>query len=175
MPFLYNFSPTVVPPPLDWYEWIRVTGYWFLDNADDSTSKKWEPPAGMLDFIDRAHADGKKVVYIGFGSIVVSDPDAMTDCVVQSVLDADVRCILSKGWSDRLSVRKFKPKNEQEQDAAAERETKDGAEGQQFPPEIFSVSSVPHDWLFNRIDAACHHGGGACRRPCLVSSLKSRS
>jgi sterol 3beta-glucosyltransferase len=26
VPFLYNFSPTVVPPPLDWYEWIRVTG-----------------------------------------------------------------------------------------------------------------------------------------------------
>lgn len=26
IPFLYNFSPTVVPPPLDWPEWIRVTG-----------------------------------------------------------------------------------------------------------------------------------------------------
>lgn len=28
VPFLYNFSPTVVPPPLDWPEWIRVTGMW---------------------------------------------------------------------------------------------------------------------------------------------------
>jgi sterol 3beta-glucosyltransferase len=26
VPFLYNFSPVIVPPPLDWYEWIRVTG-----------------------------------------------------------------------------------------------------------------------------------------------------
>lgn len=26
VPFLYNFSPTVVPPPLDWPEWIRITG-----------------------------------------------------------------------------------------------------------------------------------------------------
>lgn len=26
IPFLYNFSPIVVPPPLDWPEWIRVTG-----------------------------------------------------------------------------------------------------------------------------------------------------
>ena len=26
IPFLYNFSPTVVPPPLDWPEWIRITG-----------------------------------------------------------------------------------------------------------------------------------------------------
>ena len=26
VPFLYNFSPTVVPPPFDWPEWIRITG-----------------------------------------------------------------------------------------------------------------------------------------------------
>ena len=26
VPFLYNFSPVVVPSPLDWPEWIRVTG-----------------------------------------------------------------------------------------------------------------------------------------------------
>jgi hypothetical protein len=26
IPFLYNFSPYLVPPPLDWPEWIRVTG-----------------------------------------------------------------------------------------------------------------------------------------------------
>jgi sterol 3beta-glucosyltransferase len=26
VPFLYNFSPSVVPPPLDWHEWIHVTG-----------------------------------------------------------------------------------------------------------------------------------------------------
>ena len=26
VPFLYNFSPTVVPPPLDLPEWIRITG-----------------------------------------------------------------------------------------------------------------------------------------------------
>jgi len=26
IPFLYNFSATVVPPPIDWPEWIRVAG-----------------------------------------------------------------------------------------------------------------------------------------------------
>ena len=26
VPFLYNFSPILVPTPLDWPEWIRVTG-----------------------------------------------------------------------------------------------------------------------------------------------------
>lgn len=170
VPFLYNFSPTVVPPPLDWYEWIRVSGYWFLDNADDSASKKWEPPAGMLDFIQKAHDDGKKVVYIGFGSIVVSDPDAMTECVVQSVIDSDVRAIVSKGWSDRLSVKKDKPKEQQEEEAKEE-EKKKTEEANSYPPEIFSVSSVPHDWLFQRIDAACHHGGGQSPSPHDVSQV----
>lgn len=26
IPFLYNFSQHVVPPPLDWPEWIKITG-----------------------------------------------------------------------------------------------------------------------------------------------------
>ncbi len=68
VPFLYNFSPNVVPPPLDWTEWIHVTGYWFLENADESAAKdkekKWEPPEGLLEFIDNAHNNNKKVVYM---------------------------------------------------------------------------------------------------------------
>lgn len=65
VPFLYNFSPSVVHPPLDWTEWIHVTGYWFLENADESAKKsKWTPPDGLLEFIDKAHERGKKVVYM---------------------------------------------------------------------------------------------------------------
>lgn len=99
----YNFSPSVVPPPLDWPEWIRVTGkcghnsnpprssylthasflfsqgYWFLDDPDDSVHKKWAPPDDLLGFIDRAHEEGKKVVYIGFGSIGASSGVAASD------------------------------------------------------------------------------------------------
>lgn len=68
VPFLYNFSKRVVPPPLDWYEWVHVTGYWFLDGNDDA-GNKWEPPADLVAFLDTAKALGKKVVYIGFGSV----------------------------------------------------------------------------------------------------------
>lgn len=65
VPFLYNFSPTVVPPPLDWTEWIHVTGYWFLDQADQKQGEKsWTPPEGLTDFIDNAHGEKKKVVYM---------------------------------------------------------------------------------------------------------------
>lgn len=163
VPFLYNFSPTVVPPPLDWYEWIRVSGtfpnssvillpsdpelpgYWFLDDADNSTRKKWTPPEDLVSFIDDAHANGKKVVYIGFGSIVVSDPEAMTRCVVDAIVQSGVHAILSKGWSDRLSTKK----GTQPEGHNAELPTPP------LPPQIYSLTSVPHDWLFPRIDAAC--------------------
>lgn len=136
VPFLYNYSPSVVVPPLDYPDWIRITGYWFLSEASD-----WTPPADLMAFIQRARDDGKKLVYIGFGSIVVSDPSALTRTVVESVQKADVRCILSKGWSDRLgdpaSVKSEIP----------------------LPPEIFQIQAAPHDWLFSQIDAAAHHGG----------------
>ncbi|KAH7915122.1 glycosyltransferase family 1 protein [Hygrophoropsis aurantiaca] len=142
IPFLYNFSPSVVPPPLDWPEWIRVTGYWFLDDAEVG-AKKWTPPPDLIPFIDNAHQAGKKVVYIGFGSIVVSDPKAMTRCVIEAVLQSGVYAILSKGWSDRLHTK-----------------TSDASDAEEpLPKQIYSITSIPHDWLFQRIDAACHHGG----------------
>ena len=153
IPFLYNFSPSVVSPPLDYSDWIRVTGYWFLDEASD-----WTPPKDLSDFIQKARTDGKKLVYIGFGSIVVSDPAALTKTVVESVLKADVRCILSKGWSDRLG----------NHDAAVPEVP--------LPPEILQIKSAPHDWLFSQIDAAAHHGGagttGASLRAGLPTIIK---
>src|SRR5712671_3734830 len=39
IPFLYNFSPTLVPPPLDWPEWIRITGMLEFNQNDNSLSQ----------------------------------------------------------------------------------------------------------------------------------------
>ena len=78
------------------YESPLFIGYWFLDDAEVS-AKKWTPPDDLIKFIDEAHTLGKKVVYIGFGSIVVSDPDAMTRCVVEAVKLSDVYAILKIG------------------------------------------------------------------------------
>jgi sterol 3beta-glucosyltransferase len=152
-PFLYNFSPHVVPPPLDWPDWVRVTGYWFLDEGDI-----FKPPTELTAFIEKARTDGKKLVYVGFGSIVIDDPAALTKTVVDSVLKADVRCVLSKGWSDRL-------------------ETKDPSKPEiPLPPEIFQIQQAPHDWLFKQMDAAVHHGGsgttGASLRAGIPTIIK---
>jgi len=135
VPFLYNFSPSVVPPPIDYSDWIRVTGYWFLDEG-----QKFAPPNELANFIAKARADKKKLVYVGFGSIIVPDPAKMTQEVIDAVLAADVRCILSKGWSDR------------HQKSSVENDPN-------MPPEIHVIKSCPHDWLFAQVDAVAHHGG----------------
>ena len=129
-----------------------------MDDSENSTAKKWEPPAELLKFIDKARADEKKIVYIGFGSIVVSDPDAMTKCVLEAVKKSGVRAILSKGWSDRLSVKK------------ADSHATDVHIP--LPPEIHNITAVPHDWLFSRIDAACHHGGAGTTGASLRGASK---
>ncbi|CAG8582655.1 10161_t:CDS:10, partial [Acaulospora colombiana] len=97
--------------------------------------------AEALDFIDDNHKNGKKVVYIGFGSIVVDNPKELTRTIVNSVVKSGVAAILSKGWSDRLQLK-----------------SEDDAEVS-YPSCIYQLKSVPHDWLFPRIDAVVHHGG----------------
>jgi sterol 3beta-glucosyltransferase len=155
IPFLYNFSPSVVAPPLDYSDWTRITGYWFLDEDE------WTPPdefETLKAFMRKARDDEKKLVYIGFGSIVVDDPAAMTKAVVEAVDRADVRCILSKGWSDRLVK-------------------KDAAPEIPLPDFIHQLTyAVPHSWLFTQVDAAAHHGGagttGASLRAGLPTIIK---
>lgn len=157
IPFLYNISPTIFPPSVDFPDWVKVTGYWFLDEgaADD-----FEPLKELVEFMNKARADDKKVVYIGFGSIVVEDAKSLTKAIVEAVLNADVRCILNKGWSDRNSS-----------------PAKDNAEPEvELPEEIYNSGSIPHDWLFPKIDAAVHHGGsgttGATMRAGIPTIIK---
>ncbi|KAI5299894.1 Sterol 3-beta-glucosyltransferase, partial [Ascosphaera atra] len=137
VPFLYNFSPSVVPRPLDFGDHVQVTGYWFLDETSN-----WTPPMELVSFMEKAKTDGKKIVYIGFGSIVVTDPFALTKTIADAIQKSDVRCILSKGWSGKLGH-------------VPSREELDF----KMPPEIYEVASVPHEWLFARVDAVAHHGG----------------
>jgi len=82
----------------------------------------------------------------------------MTRTIVEAIVHSGVHAVLSKGWSDRLQV---KPNGE-----VAEPE-------EPLPPQIFRISSVPHDWLFQRIDAACHHGGAGTTGASLRGMLSA--
>jgi sterol 3beta-glucosyltransferase len=151
VPFLYYFSPSVVIPPLDFSDWIRITGYWWLDEAHE-----WTVDEELVAFIKKARQDNMKLVYVGFGSIPVRDTKQLTQQIVDAVLKADVRCVFSKGWSDHFE--------------------KDKEDASELPKAIFQIRQAPHDWLFKQIDAAVHHGGsgttGASLRAGLPTIIK---
>eukprot|EP01012_Entosiphon_sulcatum_P055986 TRINITY_DN7880_c0_g1_i1.p1 TRINITY_DN7880_c0_g1~~TRINITY_DN7880_c0_g1_i1.p1 ORF type:complete len:1057 (+),score=116.77 TRINITY_DN7880_c0_g1_i1:37-3171(+) len=90
------------------------------------------PSPELVAFLDR----GDQPLYIGFGSIVVDNSAELSRLVVDAIYQAGVRAIVHQGWA-RLG------------------------EGMEVDPnKIFLLANdVPHDWLFPRCAAVCHHGG----------------
>ena len=124
VPYTYLWSPGLVPKPEDWGPEIDIAGFVFLDLASSFT-----PPDSLREFLDA----GDPPVYIGFGSIVVDDPDQFTATVFEAVEKAGVRALVSKGWG--------------------------GLGGGDVPANIYMLENTPHDWLFPRVSAVIHHGG----------------
>jgi sterol 3beta-glucosyltransferase len=89
LPVLYGFSPSVLPQPSDWQN-AKVTGYWFLDAAND-----WTPPKALTNFLQK----GSPPVYIGFGSMGSRKPEETANLVLQALEQSKQRAILLSGWS----------------------------------------------------------------------------
>ena len=125
VPFTYCWSPSLMPKPLDWPSNIDVCGFFFRSLPDYS-------PAPELDSFLR---NGSRPVYIGFGSIVIEDPVAMTQMILGAVRTLGVRAIISRGWS------------------------KLGGEDAVSDDQVFYLGDCPHEWLFQQVSAVVHHGG----------------
>ncbi|MBI2486418.1 MAG: glycosyltransferase family 1 protein [Deltaproteobacteria bacterium] len=123
-PSLFGYSQFVMPKPPDWGDWLHVTGYWFLDRPAE-----WKPPADLVDFL----AAGPPPVYIGFGSVTDSNPEALTEMVLKAFAITGKRGILLTGWA--------------------------GLRKADLPKDVFGLESIPHDWLFPQMAAVVHHGG----------------
>lgn len=153
VPFLYNFSPSVVPKPYDWDKWVDVTGYWFMNEHRTVEAEREidaSIPVGLKNAIANAKAQKKKIVYIGFGSVIVPNPEKMTDAVLGAVEESNVFAIISGGWTA-----------EQAQEAKKAGQAMELMKQRiaQQPASMYYVDSVSHEWLFPRISAALHHGG----------------
>lgn len=135
-PMLHGFSRHVIPKPADYNQNQIFTGYWFLDQESD-----WQPPAELQAFL----ASDPKPVYIGFGSMVDKEAEALTRLVVEALEISGQRAILLGGWTNL------------------------GSEG--LPDTILKVEHVPHEWLFPRVSAVVHHGGAGT----TAASLRSGS
>lgn len=139
VPFVYAWSPSLLPKADEWKEHIDVVGFFTMPTATSYT-----PDAALAKFLDA----GLAPVYIGFGSIVVSDPDALTRLILDAITKAGVRAVLSAGWSDLGGVA--------------------------LPETVHLLKSdIPHDWLFakGRVCAAVHHGGAGTTSASLRAGL----
>ncbi|OHF01558.1 hypothetical protein CORC01_03048 [Colletotrichum orchidophilum] len=122
IPFTYCWSPALVPKPRDWGSHIDVCGFFFRDTPE------YSPPEDLFQFLKA----GPPPVYIGFGSIVLDNPERMVNTILSAVKIAGVRAIISKGWSDL---------------AGSQSES------------VYWIGDCPHEWLFQQVAAVVHHGG----------------
>lgn len=126
IPHTYCWSPALIPKPKDWGAHISISGFYMLNLASEYT-----PSSDLQAFLDA----GPPPVYIGFGSIVLKDPNALTQLIFQAAKKTGQRVLLSKGWGGM------------------------GADELYVPDNVFMLGNVPHDWLFARVSCVVHHGG----------------
>ena len=119
-------SPALIPKPRDWGTHISIAGFYFL-----SLAANYEPERELLEFLEA----GPPPIYIGFGSIVVDDPNAMTKLIFKAVEESGQRALVSKGWGGLGTDALGKASN------------------------VFMLGNVPHDWLFKHVSCVVHHGG----------------
>lgn len=107
----------------------------------DEQVHTYEPPQALLDFL----AAGEAPIYVGFGSVVAEDPAALTRTIFTALAKAGARGIVSEGWAH--------------------------LGGGQLPPNVYVIGDCPHDWLFARCRAVCHHGGAGTTSAGLRAGL----
>ena len=122
-PALTTVSKHVLPRPADWPALFQITGYLFDDDPD------WTPPQALTDFL----AAGDPPVYIGFGSMPDSKPEATTRMILDAVRQAGKRAVILTGWA--------------------------GLGADDVPENIHVLKYAPHHWLFQQMAAVVHHGG----------------
>ncbi|GKZ96441.1 hypothetical protein AnigIFM59636_010691 [Aspergillus niger] len=132
VPYTYCWSPALVPKPSDWpanfgilvlFPYCAyVCGFFFRDPPD------FKPDQALETFLNA----GPPPIYIGFGSIVLDDPEKMTRTLVEAIEQTGVRALISRGWSKLGGI---------ESD------------------NIMYLDDCPHEWLFQRVSAVIHHGG----------------
>jgi sterol 3beta-glucosyltransferase len=90
LPYLFCYSPQLVPTAYDWPEWMHVTGYWHPVRS----SFDYQPPAELVQFL----ASGPPPVYCGFGSMGSARGRVRTQIVLEALRKNGQRGILYAGW-----------------------------------------------------------------------------
>jgi UDP:flavonoid glycosyltransferase YjiC (YdhE family) len=120
---------------------------------------QYDPPPDLNAFLKA----GAPPVYIGFGSIVIENPESLIRTLLGAIKACNVRAVISKGWSNLESI-------EPDED-------------------VFCIGDCPHgqsqlirwrcedlltglsEWLFQHVSVAVHHGGAGTTACGLKNAL----
>jgi vancomycin aglycone glucosyltransferase len=136
MPYLLASDPVVAPAAPDWSRFrVAQTGPWFYDDP-----QPLDPEVEA--FLDA----GPPPVYVGFGSMVSTDVNALTRAVLDGAGANGRRVLMSKGWA--------------------------GLGGGELPASVKVVHGpMPHAKLFPRLAAVVHHGGAGTTATALRAGV----
>jgi len=86
VPHTYCWSPSLVPKPSDWPDYIDVSGFFFLD-----LGQNYKPSEDLIRFLEA----GDPPIYIGFGSITGHDLRRILKIVLEAINATGYRALLS--------------------------------------------------------------------------------
>ena len=139
---LHAFSPTIVPPPLEYKDAMPILGaIHFPESARQSlgeTSRDEDLVAWL--------AAGPAPVFFGMGSMPVQDVAAMLQTIATVSTSCDVRALVGAGWS-RMDLT------------------------MNLPSHVRVVGAVDHGWLLPQCRAAVHHGGAGTVQAVLAAGI----
>ena len=142
LPVLYGVSPSIFSQPKDWNDSIHLTGAWFLDRTQE-----YEPPVALTQFLEA----GETPICVGFGSMIASSPETLTDTVLEAISRSKQRAIVLSGWGGLGKIEL----------------------AHQLKQQVFVIDSVPHSWLFSQVKAVVHHGGAGTTAAVCRAGLPS--
>lgn len=139
VPFVKMWSPSFVPKPDDWGDHIDVVGAFFVDQSSGKDkASSFTPPQRLVQWL----ASGEAPVFIGFGSMVIEDTQALAGIIVAAAEKVGCRIIVQSSWSTMNGITSVEDADE----GVLERK-------------VVGIGRIPHDWLMPQMCAVVHHGG----------------
>ena len=127
IPFSAMWSPSFVPKPDDWPDQCRVVGTFTQDKKKACVVDE-EKFSDLIQWLKI----GPKPVFIGFGSMVISDTHRLEAMIMKAAKVTNTRIVVQSSWS-KMDV-----------------------SGESL---CHNVGPVAHDWLLPQCCAVVHHGG----------------
>ena len=95
-----------------------------------NSPSEYRPSDALVNFLNK----GEPPVYVGFSSMIAIHPEEVTQIIIEALVRVKKRGLISFGWGGL-------------------------AELKNVPDSVMMTRSIPHAWIFPRVQAIVHHGG----------------